>query len=213
MPAYTWFIGVKIANPVTTVLLLLIEIVVILPIRRHINIKPMIPLFAGVLLGMPFGVYGLARLDEATLRLALGIIVVIYLIYDLLLRGKQRRRLPLAVSLLLGMGAGAFTGAISLPGPLVLIYVSSLNMEKYELKASVLLMFMGFTLYKLPLLWLNGLLTAEVFRLSAFLTAPTLAGILLGMYAFEKTPGPAFANLLRALLAFSAVLLIVRAVA
>jgi uncharacterized membrane protein YfcA len=144
--------------------------------------------------------------------LALGVIVVVYLVYDMFLRKRKPERLPLPVSFTLGAAAGAFTGAISLPGPLVLIYVSSLRMKKYELKASVLFMFLGFTLYKLPLLWLNGLLTEQVFRLSAILALPTLAGILLGIYAFERTPSAAFANLLRLLLAGSAVLLITRAV-
>jgi uncharacterized membrane protein YfcA len=212
MPIYTLFIGVKVANPVMTLLMLVLEIVVVWPIRKHINLKPLLPLLAGVVVGMPFGVWGLARLEEGILRLALAAIVIVYLIYDLFFRSAKPKSLPLPVGFVLGVAAGAVTGAISLPGPLVLIYVSSLQMEKYELKASVVLMFMGFTLYKIPLLAVGGLLTGQVFRLAGILAIPLLVGILIGMYVFEKIPGRLFIRLIRIFLGASVVLLIGRTV-
>jgi uncharacterized membrane protein YfcA len=212
MPTYTWFIGVKVANPVMTLLMLVLEIVVVWPIRKHINLKPLLPLLAGVVVGMPFGVWGLAELDESILRLALASIVIVYLIYDLFFRRAKPESLPLPVGVLLGMAAGAVTGAISLPGPLVIIYVSSLQMEKHELKASMILMFMGFTLYKIPLLAVGGLLTSQVFRLAGILVVPLLVGILIGMYVFEKIPGRLFIRLIRIFLGASAVLLIGRTI-
>jgi uncharacterized membrane protein YfcA len=212
MPIYTWFVGVKVANPVMTLLMLVLEIVVIWPIRRHINLKPLLPLFAGVVVGMPFGIWGLIELDESILRLAVGVIVVVYLSYDVFFPRARTKRLPLPVGVLLGVATGAVTGAISLPGPLVLIYMSSLQMEKYELKASVILMFIGFTVYKIPLLAIGGLLTGRVFRLAGILAVPLLVGILIGMYVFERISSRVFTNLLRILLGLSAVLLIGRTI-
>ncbi len=69
---------------------------------------------------------------------------------------------------------------------------------------------LGISIIRLPFLIFGGVFTPEIFRIALVLLAPLLIGLIAGMLLFSRIPSKWIRRFVQALLAVSAVLLIVQ---
>jgi hypothetical protein len=205
-----FFMSIRVANPFVSIFSILIFLVMFYPLRRHIRFDTLLPLLVGAAVGIPLGIFGLAHLDEVILKRVLGGLILVYLVYDLLLRERLPGNLHRAWGYPAGLLAGAFSGAFSVSGPVAIAYINSRHGDKLTLKANMVTYFLFLLVYKLPLLFLGGLITNEVLRYVLILSPPTAAGLAAGMLLFRRVSNRVFSRIVQGVLLVSALLLLIR---
>ena len=134
-------------------------------------------------LGLPVGVWGLKSLSVPTLKLVLGIFMVLLGIYGLckLNSEKLAKRViskpVLYICLLLG---GIVQGAISSGGSLILLYAQQEMPDKKGFRATLALLWSVVSVITVAQYGYAGTLTGEVFTMSAVGAPAVLFGIYVG---------------------------------
>lgn len=168
---------------------------------------------------IPFGVWVLAYVPEAPLRLLIG-----SLLLAAALASRRELRVSLApsplVGLAIGVVSGFFNGVAAIGGMAVAVVFSAAKMEPQRLRATLIVLFLGTDLY--ALVWAgilpaggnaeNALLGPETFLWAACLLPAMLAGIWVGQRSFAGVAPQQFRRHVLNLLAFIALLTVVRAV-
>jgi uncharacterized membrane protein YfcA len=203
-------ISIKVANPLVSILSAAIFGGMSIPLRRFIDWKAVGRLLAGAAVGIPIGIYGLVALDERVLLVAMGVFILTYVGYALLLQERLRPRLDPRWGYLAGLVGGTIGGALSVGGPPIVIYCSALELDKRALKATIQAYFALLMLYKLPMFWASGLLTAELGGLLLVAAPFAAGGTLLGMLAFRRLSDRWFRRVVLGLLVVAAVLLLIK---
>ncbi len=175
-----------LAAPLVAICAVVAHVQSLFTVRRGFSFARLWPFLLGGLPGVPLGVLALDRIEAPSFRAAVGLFLVLYAA-AMLLSG----RMP-AVAWggrwadgIVGFGGGVLGGAAGLSGPLPTIWCGLKGWSKDEQRA----VFQGFNLTVLT--WvlasyaLQGVLTAEVGRL----TLVCLPGTLLGVWAGVKTYG------------------------
>ncbi|MDQ1256532.1 MAG: uncharacterized protein QG656_1128, partial [Candidatus Hydrogenedentes bacterium] len=97
--------------------------------RRHIRLWLVVPLALGGIVGFPFGAHALTALNASTIKVFVGIFVILFA--TALLAG-WRKPLPMKTPFLLPVGvAGGFLGGCtSMGGPPVILFLSNQDLPK-----------------------------------------------------------------------------------
>ncbi|MBP5856367.1 sulfite exporter TauE/SafE family protein [Marivibrio halodurans] len=102
-------------------------------VRHGIHWPRLLPFLAGGVIGMPIGVFLLPVLDREAVKLGLGIFLVAYAAYGLLVRVPPVVRWGgRAADAAVGVGGGFFGGLLSLSGPLPTIWAGLRGWPKDE---------------------------------------------------------------------------------
>jgi len=204
------FMSIRVANPFVSLFSVFLFLAMIYPLRRHVRLDTLLPLLVGAAVGVPLGIFALALLDEVILKRILGGIILLYLAYDLLLRERFPGDLHRAWGYAAGLLAGAFSGAFSVSGPVAIAYINTRHADKLTLKANIVAYFLVLLAYKIPLLFVGGLVTEEVLRYVLILSLPTAAGLAAGMLLFRRLSNRVFSRIVQGVLLVSALLLLIR---
>lgn len=136
MPLLTFFIDVKTAVPLCILNSILITLYLSLQLRHYMDKKKILPLFFGSLPGIYLGAAFLKNVEADSIKLLLGVLIVWYGLYSLLVQPVQR-----GIHRLWGFVAGFFTGfigsAFSAGGPPAIIYTSLTGWSKEHIKATL----------------------------------------------------------------------------
>jgi len=177
-----------------TVLAIVFCCVVFIPLRRDFQVAGVDALLVGTLAGMPLGVWILASVPASLLARLIGAVLI--LVVALEMAGFNPRNLPgRGWGLVAGVFSGVIGGAVGTPGPPAIIYMTAQGWSPRVIKANLqaflvvnqLIILVGYCqLIILVGYWWAGLLTAEVWRLSAYFALPAVAGLLAGMRLFDR---------------------------
>jgi hypothetical protein len=198
------FLSLKTLNPAITILSAGIFLYILAVGWRHIRIRELIPLLAGSMVGIPAGIFFLARVDEGIIKRVMGIVLVLFILHSLAPVPQFRRKVTAPWGLLAGMVGGAMGGALSMGGPPVVIYLTLRAMNKDEMRSSLAIYFVLIYLYKIPLLFVGGFFTAEVGTIILIMLVPTILGVVAGHYLGTRISSRIFRWILLALLAVTA---------
>jgi len=148
-------------------------------------------LIAGTIIGTPPGVWLLASVPAAPMKLALGLFVLTA--SALLARGFVLRRAPgRGATLATGALAGLLNGSFGIGGPPVILFFFSSPAGAAAGRASVIAFFMLIDVVGLAFFAQQGLVTeASLWRFLMFLP-PLLLGIWLGQRSFTSADPAAF---------------------
>ena len=175
--------GITLANAFVSFCGLAIFASLTIPLRKHIAWKALLPLLIGTSLGVPIGVYVLVNLPEHLLLKILAGFILSYVAFTLITQNRAHFHMDRRWGYLAGFVGGIISGALSAGGPPVIMYCDSLNLGKKGFKATLQMYFVLLILYKIPLLYVTGLLTAELWHTllhySPFVGAGTACGVLL----------------------------------
>jgi uncharacterized membrane protein YfcA len=196
-----FFISVKVAVPMTAIQIPFSIGIMLYSLRRHLTIRPALPLIVGLILGLPIGVHLLRILSEGTVRKFLGVMILIHCLWSF---RKASAAMPIlrsdAWGLLAGLLSGIVGGAILAAGPIVMAYLSMRGFTKEKMKGTFLLWAMTMALVIIPIYALSGLLTAQVLHWG-LITMPFVGlGIFFGVRIFDRLEQRFFYRLILILL-------------
>jgi uncharacterized membrane protein YfcA len=212
MSFYPILLGVKEANVLVSLAGVGITIYMFVPLRKKVKWWIVARVLAGMAVGIPVGVWILVRVDERSLAIGLGIFILLYIAYDLMLRHRIKRQVPLFFGYIAGFVGGAFAGAITAGGPPIVAFFSSLEYDKETTKANVLAYITIASMYKVMFLILYGLISRQMLVYTAYLLIPSFIGMLAGKAVFDRISNVMFRRVVLGILFGAAVIIIVKAV-
>jgi hypothetical protein len=208
MPLLALLLPIRTVAPLVALLTLTQNAWLLLLQRRSVSTGKIIPLIAGALVGIPFGVVFLAKVDEGVVTLALGVSLTAYALFSLL--GER----PLPVSgnrwgLLMGLLSGCLGGAFNAGGPPAVVYLSAQPWKKEEVHASLQLYFFLAGPMIVVFHLLTGLTTGLVVRWYLLLLPALVAGSAAGLALHRRVSGVAYRRLVFIFLLGLGILLLV----
>ncbi len=177
--------------------------------RHAVSARRLAPLFAGAVFGLPLGVALLTRLDPGVFKLAMGVFLIAYTLFRLLvlpnLRLHARARLG---DILVGFGGGVMSGFAAIPGPLTTVWCGLRGWSKDEQRGvyqpfNQTMVLLAFGLYA----W-EGLVTKELGRAALYCVPAALLGMVLGMAGYKRLNEAQFQRVVLVLLLASGVMLV-----
>jgi uncharacterized membrane protein YfcA len=201
--------GIKLANAFVSFCGGAIFASLTIPLRKHIAWKALLPLLVGTALGVPIGVYGLVNLPEGLLLKILAGFILTYVAFTLLTQNRAHFHMDRRWGYLAGFVGGIISGALSAGGPPVIMYCDSLNLGKNGFKATLQVYFVLLILYKIPLFYVTGLLTADLWRTLLYYSPVVAAGTVCGVLLFHRLSDLWFRRVVLILLtAFAAIMIV-----
>ena len=204
-----YFMPPATAIAVLTIYTIVFAIVILLPVRRHLAPRGVTYLLLGTVLGTPLGVWILVVVSASTLTRIIGAVLVLVVLLEWAGIAPQRlagRRWGLGA----GLAAGMTGGAVGMPGPPVILYSTTQGWSRQTIKANLQVFFFVNQVAILIGYWWAGLLTREVWRLSASFAVPAAAGTALGILLFTRVDHVRFRQVVFGILFASGILLLVR---
>jgi uncharacterized membrane protein YfcA len=105
---------------------------------------------------------------------------------------------------------GIISGSLSAGGPPVIMYCDSLNLGKRGFKATLQVYFVLMIMYKIPMFYIAGLLTPELWRTLLYYSPLVAAGTAGGVVLFHRLSDLWFRRIVLLLLTAFAVIMIVK---
>jgi len=210
MPLLAMVVGLKTASPLVAFIGPTISVLILVRNWRRIELGTAGRLVVASVLGIPIGVYGLARLPEAPLKVLLAVLILGYGVFGLAKPAVRIRSEKGWLPWLVGGIAGVLGGAYNTNGPPVVAYGMLRGWDPERFRATLQGYFLPTGLAVLAGHGLAGLWTGDVLR-SYLYSLPAIAlGVLLGGLLNKKLTGELFAKLVYASLAAMGSLLLVR---
>ena len=163
------------------------------------------PTFVAILIGAWIGVTIFARINEQALLLIVGVAVIIFALLQVSSRKLSiPRKLEKPAGVLFGIASGVIGGISSFFGPMLIIYLVSLQtLSKEEFIGSISFLYIGAVVPWAVALYFVGILDAQLLTLSSAAAAPVLIGMLLGRRLRRFVSEDRFAHLIAGVLVCS----------
>lgn len=177
--------------------------------RRSVILRRVVPLIVGGALGVPLGIVLLSHLDPASVRRAVGVLLVAYSLYGML----QPKLTPLPATIAADAAVGFFNGILGgmtgLAGPIVVIWCQLTGVPRHAQRAifqPVILAAFAMTAIGLGI---DGEITRDVVILFVLGLVPVAVGIWLGVHLYGRLDEAGFRRVILWLLFLSGVVLLV----
>jgi uncharacterized membrane protein YfcA len=213
MPLLAAFLGLKTATPLVAFMGPTCSILILARHWAKLDLRAAWRLIAASAVGIPVGIYLLARLPEAPLRTALGVIVALYGVFSLTRPALRIEGRKPGLTLAFGFTAGILGGAYNTNGPPAVVYGLLRRWPPESFRATLQGYFLPTGLFILVGHGAAGLWTAEVLKLYAFSLPAMLLGVWLGGKAVRNIHGDAFRKIVDVSLIVMGLYLIFRAAA
>lgn len=210
MPLLAMIIGLKTATPLVAFMGPTISIIILARSWRGGDMKSAARLIVASLLGIPLGIYGLARLPEEPPKIALGILILLYGVFGLARPGARIRNEKAWLPWLVGWTAGVLGGATNTNGPPVVAYGMLRGWPPERFRATLQGYFLPTGLMILAGHGIAGMWTGEVFRFYLYSLPAIVIGVVLGGLVNRKLTHDLFAKFVYGFLAAMGAVLLVR---
>jgi uncharacterized protein len=179
IPLLILFFDPKVAVPIVTISSTLTGIYLFFELRGMMQVKKILPLIIGGIIGLPFGVYILAVLDKDILKISVGALIAIFAV--LLAFGIKREiKSETYTSILVGLVSGLLKGSTSLSGPPVVLFFINQEHQKEVFRANLTGYFMIMGTLAVIALTIGKLVSLNVLKYAAWFFVPTILGTWLG---------------------------------
>ena len=168
VPTLIIFYDSQLLIPILVIHSTVINMMLFMNYRRCVQIRRIWPLMLSGAIGIPFGTYLLIIIEHQTLKLIVGILIMIIgLAYLRNFRKKVNSEKAACVPI--GFISGILNGSISISGPPVIFFFTNQGIRKKIFRANLFAFFLFINLVTLPVFFVSGLFTCEVFELSLML--------------------------------------------
>lgn len=167
------------------------------------------PFCLGAAFSLPIGVLLLTGLDPSVFKLAMGLFLIFYTLFRLLLLPElQIRRAGRGADVLVGAGGGLLCGIAAIPGPLTTVWCGLRGWTKDEQRGVYQPFNQGLLVFSLAGYAMNGLMTRELGIASLYCVPAALAGMWLGMMGYKRLDEEQFRRIVLWLLLASGLMLV-----
>jgi uncharacterized membrane protein YfcA len=209
MPLLAMVVGLKTATPLVAFMGPTVSLLILAKGWRAGDMRAAAKLIVASLLGIPVGVYGLARLPEEPLKIALGVLILLYGLFGLAKPSVRIKNETAWVPWMVGWTAGVLGGAYNTNGPPVVAYGMLCGWPPERFRATLQGYFLPTGLMILAGHGIAGMWTGEVIRFYLLSLPAIVIGVFLGGSVNRKlTPGVFTKLVYGFLIAMGAVLLV-----
>lgn len=207
MPLLLLFMDARTAAPLCVLNGLIITGYLSLRLKTHMDWRKIVPLCLGCLPGIYVGVTFLKQADDQLFKILLGVMLIAYAAYTLLVRPSPRA-IPAVWAYVAGFGTGAIGAAFSAGGPPTIIYASLTGWSKESIKATFSAFFFATGLCIATAHAITGLTTTVVLRHLAVSVCFVLAGVWLGLVSSARISREVYLRMVLVLLVCMGLLLL-----
>ena len=136
MPLLSFFIDLKIATPLFALAALTISFIISIHTFRKLHLKQVLRLMISTIIGIPIGIYLLREVDENIIKSVLGIIIIIFSLYNLLKPNVIYIKNKI-FTYFFGFIAGILGGAYNVNGPPIVFYASFKKWDPISFRATL----------------------------------------------------------------------------
>lgn len=190
LPLLVLFMDIHTAVPLCVLNGLLITAFLSLQLKSHLDWQKIGPLLIGCLPGIVAGAVFLKKTSEPLFLLLLGLMLISYALYRLLLKPRTRK-LHRNWGVIAGFFTGAISAAFSAGGPPTIIYTTLTGWSNHEIKATLSLFFFMGGIFTVLAHLVSGIATSEAFMVFGYSLPAVLTGVWSGslLYKRFKTEG------------------------
>ncbi len=161
-------------------------------LRRHrggFSVRPALALTAGALVGTYIGFRVMDTHADGTWFIRLfGLSLIAFSLFDIYMNRNERSfTMPRSMAIPCGVFGGFFGGAFNIGGPPLVAYAYSQPWSKDQIIGTLQFVFLCGTGYRMWMMGFNGYFDAEIVRVVAWTTLPTIAGLLAGSHLLVRT--------------------------
>lgn len=194
MPLLVMIIGIQTATPAYALLGALSTLLNTIRLRHHTTPGDLARLVLPALVGIPLGILLLTRVDSTYVTATLGIILIVYAVYNLLGWTMPPLTHP-AWAFLAGFSSGVLSGAFNAGGPPVIVYASTRSWSADRFRGNLQTYFLIVSIFLLIGHAMSGHFTADIGRM-VLLAAPALVvGQMVGARLCRYVEGERFRKL------------------
>ncbi len=191
MPVSAAVLGPQIAVPMLALLDLPVSLLLARGAWNDFDRREVGILCAASVVGIPLGVATLVIVDPGTMKVAVGILVLLSAIA--LLSGFKISGAPTTFrSGVTGFVAGVLQGSVSLPGPPLILGWLAAQIPGVRLRANIIIFFVCIDAVVVPTHWVAGLYTETTVLFSVLVIPFYFVGVWAGKCCFGKIPDAAF---------------------
>lgn len=209
LPLLALFLEVKTAIPIVALCGVALSLFLLVQLRQHWEWKKVYPLCLGSIPGAPVGVWFLNRTDAQWIQWIVGVLLLLYALYGLLLKPTVRTMGTRWVYFF-GFIAGCLGGAISASGPPVIVYTSLQSWSKNQIKVTLQGFFVISGVVVIISQAIGGLVTERVLWYSLAALPLLLGGTWVGSLLYGRVKEETYRRVLLSLLGFLGVFMILK---
>ena len=210
MPLLAMVIGLKTATPLVAFMGPTISILILAKSWKSGDMRSAARLIVASLLGIPLGIYGLARLPEEPLKIALGALILLYGLFGLARPSVRIKNEKPWLPWLVGWTAGVLGGAYNTNGPPVVAYGMLKGWPPERFRTTLQGYFLPTGLMILAGHGLAGMWTGEVIKFYLYSLPAIGLGVVLGGLVNRRLPHDLFAKLVYGFLVLMGGILLAR---
>lgn len=201
----------KTSTGIVLVMLICGDIFAVIYYRRDAVWKHLIRLFPFAFTGIFIGYLLMERINDNQLSPVIGTVILIILGINHLWKKKQEIDIPQRwyFAAILGLIAGITTMMANAAGPIMIIYLLSMNLDKKEFVGTGAWYFFIGNLFKVPFSAKLGLINPSSLQLNLFLLPGIICGAVVGILILKKIPTKTFNIIVETLTVIAAINLII----
>jgi uncharacterized protein len=207
MPFLILIVGLQIATPLVALIGLTVSLILLIHEWRTLDLRKLWWLIFSTFLGIPFGLVLLRFASEDLAKALLGILLVIYGLYQLLGLSLPRMRHPV-FAIIFGFIAGILGSAYNTSGAIIAIYGTLQKWEPDYFRINLQGYFLLTNWLVVVSHGLAGLWTLEVWQLYLYCLPAVAVGAWVGEIVSKKIPQAIFSQLIYVLLILLGILFI-----
>ena len=206
MSLLTLLLPITFVTPLVALMGTFITISIFMRLRRHFDIKKVLPLAIGALPGIPFGIYFLTHFPENTVKKILAVVLLLYSLYSLL-NVRHSRIIRKEWGFLFGFLSGCLGGAFNTNGPPAIVYTSMQSWSKDDSTVTLQSFFLLSGIMLITMHGLHGLITMDVLNHFFLLIPVIIAGVVAGSFIYNRVDQVSFRKIVYLLLVVLAMVL------
>jgi uncharacterized membrane protein YfcA len=207
MPALINLFGISTASAIVALVATAQAPIFVIRYRRNLNMRRMVPLIVAAYLGIPIGVYLVSRVNSDLVAGALGVILLLYVLYAWFTPQLPELNQP-AWAYLFGFFSGILAGAYTIGSVAVIVYATCRRWPMAEFKANLQAYFLIINTFLIVNHAIAGNLTEVVWRSTLVALPVAMLGLFAGFTMDRYLSGPRFRHLVLVLLMMMGLLLI-----
>lgn len=208
MPLLVLFINIKIATPLVALIAFFIAISILLKNWKKVEFKSAWRLIVASFFGIPIGLWYLNDINESIIKLILGMIVLLFAIYNLF-KPELHRLKSEKYAWFFGFIAGILGGAYNTNGPPIVIYSSLKKWNPQNFRATLQAYFFITGLLLIISHGIAGNFTGEVLSYFAYCLPVVLLAVIIGAKVNKKIPIERFLKYIYIILILIGLILII----
>ncbi|MBN2571699.1 MAG: sulfite exporter TauE/SafE family protein [Ignavibacteriales bacterium] len=185
IPVLTIFLPVKHAIPLGALCGFIVNFALFIEFRKNIKFSELKEIFLGAIIGVPLGVFFLAKASPEIIKISLGIILLTFVIYKTLIKINSTK-VNSKYAYISGFFSGLLGGAFNTSGPPVIIYFAMNDYDKVFKKAQITGYFIVLSFFIVSIHFFTGLTTKNVFWDFVKSIPVVIMGIIIGSFFFTR---------------------------